>query len=81
MSRAEELVEACLAAVRAGADFPTIWHTILKRHPSVVGVPIQGGDHAGARLEIPLLSGERIVIGPSTADYAISFGPGAGAVF
>lgn len=70
----EELVEACIVAAGAGADFPTIWHTILKRHPMVAGVPIQRMEGTLALLEVPLLSGRRIVVGPESTDYSITFG-------
>jgi len=70
----EELLAACLAAARAGADFPTIWHTILRRHPIVAGTPVQRIDGTTALLEVPLLFGHRLVVGPSSTDYAIAFG-------
>ena len=70
----EELLAACLAAARAGADFPTIWHTILRRHPIVAGTPVQRIDGTSARLEVPLTLGRRRVVGPASTDYAIAFG-------
>lgn len=35
----EDLLARCEQARRAGSDFPTIWLTILKSHPLVIGLP------------------------------------------
>ena len=79
-STAEEIVRACKEAVARGADFPTIWHALLKDHPFVAGVPIQRLDGTVALLEIPLITGQRIVCGPGSADYAVATGRGSTAV-
>ncbi|KAB2876455.1 MAG: hypothetical protein F9K43_01145 [Bauldia sp.] len=70
----EELLAACIDAARTGADFPTVWHSILRRHPIVVGSPVQRMDGTTAILEVPLLFGQRLVVGPGSTDYAIVFG-------
>jgi len=55
------LVRDCNAARGGGADFPTIWLTLLKPHPYVVGLPMQDRDDAGPFLKIPLITGRFIV--------------------
>lgn len=36
---AHELLARCEQARAAGGDFPTIWHTILSKHPLVSELP------------------------------------------
>lgn len=57
-----DLVRSCNDAMRSGIDFPTLWHTVIKPHPSVVGVPVQRLDGNRAYLEIPLLRGDWLVV-------------------
>jgi hypothetical protein len=59
---AQELVMKCNDALRSGADFPTLWHTIIKSHPTVAGVPVQRWDGRRTYLEIPLLRGDCIIV-------------------
>jgi hypothetical protein len=58
----DDLVRNCNDAMRRGIDFPTLWHMIIKPHPTVVGVPVQRlhGNHS--YLEIPLLRGDWLVV-------------------
>jgi hypothetical protein len=79
-STADKLARACVEAARDGADFPTVCHKILKGHPFVAGVPIQRLDGEAILLEIPLITGQRIVFGPNSKDYSVSAGKGARAV-
>jgi hypothetical protein len=58
---ASDLLSACTAARKAGADFPTIWADVLKSHALVLGPPRQGGDVAAPTLEIRLLNGQSLV--------------------
>ncbi len=58
---ASNLLESCIAAKRAGADFPTVWQTILRGHPLVVGPPVSRLDGGVAILEVSLINGQRIV--------------------
>ena len=60
---ANELLQACNSASRDGADFPTIWQKILKGNIFVTGTPIQGINNEGPTLEIPLLTGQRLIFG------------------
>ena len=57
-----DLVQSCNDAMRTGVDFPTLWHTVIKPHPSVVGVPVQRLDGNRTYLEIPLLRGDWLVV-------------------
>ena len=56
-----------------------MWNTVLKGHAAVAGSPVQRMDGATAFLEIRLVTGERIVVGPGPKDYALSGGKGDGA--
>lgn len=58
-----ELLRACEAAREEGADFPTVWDSILRRHPMVIGPPVQRIKGGEAMLEIPLITGQRLVHG------------------
>ena len=60
-----ELLKKCMGAKRDGADFPTIWQTILKGHPLVKGPPVQRLEGREAVLEIWLINGQRIVLDQS----------------
>jgi len=57
----DNLLQSCIAAKRNGADFPTVWQTILRGHPLVMGPPVQRLDEGVASLEISLINGQRIV--------------------
>ena len=50
---ANGLMQVCNAAHRAGAAFPTIWETVLKKHPLVASEPVQGRSDQGPVLEVP----------------------------
>lgn len=57
-----DLLKECTAAKEAGADFPTIWQTILRSHPLVIGPPVQRLEGREAVLEVSLINGQRIVL-------------------
>jgi hypothetical protein len=61
-STARDLIHDCEHASRGGADFPTIWHTNIKRHPLVRGVPIQRLNDHGTYLEVPLITGQSLIV-------------------
>lgn len=67
---AKELLQACNSARQLGSVFPTIWQQILKKHTFVAGMPIQGMNGEGPTLEVPLLTGQRLIFGAK----AISLG-------
>jgi hypothetical protein len=53
-----DLVERCIAARNGGADFPTVWQTVLRLDPLVLGVPMQMISDGNLRLEIRLFPGQ-----------------------
>jgi hypothetical protein len=61
-SNAQDLLKKCNEAMRSGVDFPTLWHTVIKLHPTVAGVPIQRSDGNRTYLEVPLLRGDCLVV-------------------
>jgi hypothetical protein len=48
--------------MRNGVDFPTLWHTVIRPHPAVVGMPVQRMDGNRTYLEVPLLRGDWLVV-------------------
>jgi hypothetical protein len=61
-SSAHDLMRKCNDAMRSGVDFPTLWYTVIKPHPTVAGVPVQRSDGNRIYLEIPLLRGDYLVV-------------------
>lgn len=54
-----DLATKCAEAMRVGMDFPTLWHTIIRPHPSVIGIPVQKiTEDRRPYVEVPLLRGE-----------------------
>jgi hypothetical protein len=75
---ANDLVLKCTATARDGANFPTVWETVLKRHPLVVGPPNQTfdfDDEERPQLEITLVNGQRLVYKSASNEYAVSLPP------
>ena len=66
-----DLMRKCSAAAREGLDFPTIWNDVLRRHPLVLGPPIQVYHGDLPHLEIPLLSGPHLVYNSSKREYSL----------
>lgn len=61
-SNAQDLMRKCNDALRRGIDFPTLWHSTIKPHPTVAGVPVQRSNGNRTYLEIPLLRGDCLVV-------------------
>ena len=59
--RVDELARVCTDAVPRGNDFPTIWNTLLKKHPLVEVIPQQRLEGNRSFLDIRLITGERLV--------------------
>jgi hypothetical protein len=58
-----DLVQTCTEALRSGLDFPTLWHTIIKAHPDVAGLPVTRLDSDGRPyMEIALVRGYWLVV-------------------
>lgn len=67
----EELVEACAAAMRRGANFPATWRTLLKHHRLIAGPPLQFYDEGRPQLDIPLVTGQRLVFDPTSRTFVV----------
>ncbi|MBL8547845.1 MAG: hypothetical protein JNL81_15370 [Hyphomonadaceae bacterium] len=57
---AVDLLGQCEQARTAGRDFPTIWNTILKRHPLVRGLPGHEVRDGQALIVVQLFSGQKL---------------------
>jgi len=66
-----ELLTQCLAASRNGADFPAIWHSVLKGHALVVGPPVNSVRAGLVTLEVPLITGQRLVFDSSSSGLTL----------
>ena len=66
-----KLVHKCGQATSQGADFPTVWHTVLKRDPLVAGVPRQRLEGARAFLEIPLVTGQSLIYDGDVRSFSL----------
>jgi hypothetical protein len=69
-----ELVRKCAQALGQGADFPTIWHTVLKGHELVGGIPRQRFEGSRSLLEIPLVNGYCVVYEAETREFSLQVG-------
>ena len=58
---ANNLAQACAELAREGKHFLTIWATKLKRHALVEGIPRQRFLGTRSLLEIPLVTGDKLV--------------------
>ena len=73
---ANDLVLKCTTMARAGADFPTVWDTVLKGRALVAGQPIQGfDDEERPQLEIQLINGQRLVYNSASKQYFVLWAP------
>jgi hypothetical protein len=62
---AARLKERCAAAKSSGADFPTIWNTILKRNRLVASSPIQAIENGEPVLKVRLANNQELICGRS----------------
>ena len=70
--RAHDLARLSTDAVRKGEDFPTVWHTLLKHHPLVEGIPRQRLEDNRGLLDIPLITGERLVFDAEAKRFSVA---------
>ena len=68
---ADELVQNCVTATREGADFPTVWQTVLRPHALVVGPPIQGFESGRVCLKIPLINRQWLVFDAASKEFRL----------
>ena len=66
-----DLLQKCADAMGAGADFPTVWQTVLRQHPLVLGPPVQYMDGECAQLHIRLITGQRLVFDSVSKQFSI----------
>jgi hypothetical protein len=69
--RAQDLARLCTELVRKGDDFPTVWSTLLKRHPLVDGIPQSKIESMRSVLEIKLITGERLVFDGDAKRFSV----------
>jgi len=58
---ATNLLQRCIQASSGGADFPTVWHTVLRGHSLVAGIPAQRLQGTRVLLEIPLITRQSLI--------------------
>lgn len=56
----EQLLAECESARCQGQDFPTVWRTILRPNPLVMGLPGHEIQQGEARIVVRLTTGQRI---------------------
>jgi len=56
----DDLLRKCVDAHGRGADFPTVWQTILKGHPLIAGVPISHIVRGEPVLSVPLITRQHL---------------------
>jgi hypothetical protein len=56
----EDLLRKCVEARMKGADFPTVWQTILKGHPLTAGVPVSRVEGGQPVLAVPLITRQQL---------------------
>ena len=74
-SMPRDLVQQCAQARGGGADFPTIWHNVLRNHRLVAGIPRQRFDGARSLLEIPLVTGHCVVYDAEAGEFSLQIAP------
>jgi len=67
----EALLRQCLAALRDGLDFPSIWHEVIKGHPLVITVPVQRLVGDGTSLEVRLVTGQRLIYDSGARQFSL----------
>jgi hypothetical protein len=68
---AEELVQRCMRATGEGADFPTVWETVLRGHALVVGPPLQAVEGGRACLKILIITGQWLVFDSGSREFSL----------
>jgi hypothetical protein len=57
---ASELLLRCNQARDAGEDFPTIWNNVMRKHPAVLGQPVQVMVGSEPQLKVKLTNGQNL---------------------
>ena len=61
----------CAQAAELGEDFPSVWETVLRRHALVVGPPVQVYHDDLPRLEVHLITNQRIIYNSDSREYVL----------
>jgi hypothetical protein len=69
---ADQLLRRCNAALEGGADFPTVWNSLLRQHDLVSGLPVQEMGAGKAKLVIQLVTGQRLVFDSAAMKLALT---------
>ena len=67
-----DLLKQCADAMREGADFPTVWNTLLKSHALVAGPPVQTTRGGHAQLEVFLVTGQRLIFDSASREFSLA---------
>jgi hypothetical protein len=65
------LLRSCNDALRNGADFPTVWQTIMRPHWLVRGLPEQHLDGDRSLLRIRLATGQSLMFDSAAKRFSI----------
>ena len=69
--RATDLANHCTELLRKGKSFSTVWHTVLKRHTLIDGIPSERFDGQRNFLDIPLITGDRLVFDRNAKEFRL----------
>lgn len=67
----DELIQSCITATREGADFPTVWQTLLRCHSLVAGPPIQSLERGRVCLKIPFLNNQWLIFDSTSNEFGL----------
>ena len=70
-----DLVQKCMQACQGGADFPTVWHTVLKGSALVTGIPRQRFEGTRSLLDVPLITGHCLVYDGDSREFSLQWVP------
>jgi hypothetical protein len=69
--QSQDLANLCLELVRDGSNFPATGTTVLKDDPLVCGIPESTHEDERPILEVPLLTGEKLVFDGDTKNFIV----------
>jgi len=69
--RASDLARQCTELLRKGNDFSTVWSTLLRRHILVEGIPREKLECNRSLLNIPLITGEQLVLNADVKEFSV----------
>jgi hypothetical protein len=66
-----DLVQICATKVGQGANIPVIWADVLRSHRLFAGPPLQFYDERRPQLDIPVLTGQRLISDPTSRTFVL----------